>query len=194
MKRIILASQSPRRKMLLENINLDFEIHPSNFDELEEHENPEELAIYNAVGKAQSLQRKYDNSLIIGVDTVVAYKDHILGKPKDTQDARRILRLLSKTTHKVISAICILDTKNEKLLTDVVTTFVTMDRLDEKVIDAYIESGEGVDKAAGYAIQGIGSLFISKIEGDYFNVVGLPINKLRKMLKKFRVEVLTNKK
>ena len=192
MKRIILASQSPRRKELLEGIGLDFEIHHSKFEELESHESPEELAIYNAVGKAQSLQRSYKNALIIGVDTVVAYKEHILGKPKDKEDARRILRLLSKTTHKVISAICILDTKNEKILTETVTTLVTMDRLDEKDIEDYINSGEGEDKAAGYAIQGLGSLFISKIEGDYFNVVGLPINKLRKMLKKFGVKSLTN--
>ena len=77
------------------------------------------------------------------------------------------------------------------MLTETVTTLVTMDRLEERDIEAYINSGEGVDKAAGYAIQGLGSLFISKIEGDYFNVVGLPINKLRKMLKKFGVKSLT---
>ena len=89
MKRIILASQSPRRKELLEGIGLSFEIHPSKFEELEEHENPEQLAVYNAIGKAQSLQRSYKDALIIGVDTVVAYKDHILGKPKDKEDAKR---------------------------------------------------------------------------------------------------------
>lgn len=189
-KQLVLASQSPRRKELLESLKLDFIIHPSKFEEKDTHITPEELALHNAMGKAQDVARHYKNALILGVDTVVAFQDHQIGKPKDTEDAKRILRLLSNTTHKVISAICIIDTDNFKNVTAIETTFITIDRLEESEIEAYIASGEGVDKAGGYAIQGLGSLFCKKIEGDYFNVVGLPIYRLRKLLKEFGVKRL----
>jgi len=188
-KQIVLASASPRRKELLESIGVDFLIHPSTFKELEEEDTPEDLAINNAIGKAQNVRTHYKNALIIGVDTVVAFQDHILGKPKDEEDAKRILRLLSNTTHKVITGVCIMSTDSKKTLSASETTFVTFDRLDEEEIDEYVQSGEGWDKAAGYAIQGMGALYIKGIEGDYFNVVGLPIYRLRKMLAKFGVKL-----
>lgn len=189
-KQLVLASQSPRRKELLESLKLDFIVHPSKFEEKDTHITPEELALHNAMGKAQDVARHYKNALILGVDTVVAFQDHQIGKPRDIEDAKRILRLLSNTTHKVISAICIIDTDNFKNVTAVETTFITIDRLEESEIEAYIASGEGVDKAGGYAIQGLGSLFCKKMEGDYFNVVGLPIYRLRKLLKEFGVKKL----
>lgn len=189
-KQIVLASASPRRKELLEGIGLDFIVSPSDFEEKDSDETPEKLVIHNALGKAQRVQRNFRNSLIIGVDTVVAFQDHILNKPKDDEDARRILRLLSNTTHQVISGICIMDSDKPKAITAIETTLVTIDRLEESDIDAYIKSEEGQDKAAGYAIQGLGSLFIKKIEGDYFNVVGLPIYTLRKLLKKAGIKNL----
>lgn len=188
-KQLVLASASPRRKELLENLQLDFLIHPSEFEEKDTHLTPEELALHNAIGKAQKVAKYYKDAIIIGVDTVVAFENHFLGKPKDKEDAARILRLLSNTTHKVITAICLFDTKADKNLTATETTLVTMDRLEEADIQAYIESGEGEDKAAGYAIQGLGSLFIKKIEGDYFNVVGLPVYRLRKMLQKLGIKI-----
>lgn len=187
-KQLILASKSPRRRELLEQIGLKFIAHPSDFEEKDTHLTPEELALHNAIGKAQQVARKYKNALIIGVDTVVAFQEHQINKPKDSADAKRILRLLSNTTHKVISAICIMDSDKDRHITGVETTLVTMDRLDEKDIEAYISSGEGEDKAGGYAIQGLGALFIKKIEGDYFNVVGLPIFLLRKLLKEMGVK------
>lgn len=186
-KQIVLASASPRRKELLESIGLDFLVHESNFVERETHLTPEELAAHNAIGKAQDVAHHYKNALIIGVDTIVAFKNHFLGKPKDIEDAKRILHLLSGTTHKVITAICIIDTKTKKNISAVETTHVTIDRLEESDIEAYINSREGRDKAAGYAIQGLGALFIKKIDGDYFNVVGLPIYRLGKMLKEFDI-------
>ena len=189
-KQIILASQSPRRKELLEDIGLHFIICPSDFEEITEGLEAKEMALHNAIGKAQSVAKHNRNSIVIGVDTVVAFQEHILGKPKDEEDAKRILRLLSNTTHKVISAICVIDTDSKKMITSTETTLVTMDRLEEDDIDAYIKHGEGKDKAAGYAIQGIGSLFITRIEGDYFNVVGLPIYRLRKILKEFGLKKL----
>lgn len=188
MKQIILASKSPRRKELLESIGLDFLVHESKFEEKETHLTPEELATHNAIGKAQDIARHYRNAIIIGVDTVVAFKNYMLGKPKDKEDAKRILRLLSNTTHRVITAICIIDTKTKKNISGLEITLVTMDRLEESDIEAYVNSGEGEDKAAGYAIQGLGSLFVKKIEGDYFNVVGLPIYRLRKLLGEFGVK------
>jgi len=183
-KQLVLASKSPRRKELLEQIGLQFIIHPSDFEEKDEHLSAEELAMHNAMGKAQQLARKYKNALIIGVDTVVSFQHHQINKPKDEEDAKRILRLLSNTTHQVISAICIIDTDNDKNISGLEVTNVTMDRLDEKDIAAYIASGEGEDKAGAYAIQGLGALYVKKIEGDYFNVVGLPIFLLRKLLGK----------
>ena len=187
-REIVLASQSPRRKKLLENLGMKFIVHPSKFEEKDTHLTGEELALHNAIGKAQDIAKHYKDALVIGVDTVVAFEEHFLGKPKDKEDAKRILRLLSNTTHKVISAISIIDTKNKKNVTGIETTFVTMDRLDEADIEGYINSGEGEDKAAGYAIQGMGSLFVKKIEGDYFNVVGLPVFRLRKLLKEFGIK------
>jgi len=189
-KQIILASKSPRRKELLEDIGLNFIVCPSDFEEKEKDLPAEEIALHNAIGKAQDVARHNRNSIVIGVDTVIAFQEHILGKPKDEEDAKRILRLLSNTTHKVISAICVIDTDSKKMITSTETTFVTMDRLEEDDIEAYIKHGEGKDKAAGYAIQGVGSLFIKKIEGDYFNVVGLPIYRLRKILKDFGIKKL----
>lgn len=189
-KRLVLASKSPRRKDLLDELKLDFIVHPSDFEEKHTHLNPEELVIHNAIGKAQDVARHYREALIIGVDTVVAFQNHIINKPKDREDAKRILRLLSNTTHRVISGICVMDSKKNKVITAIETTFVTMDRLEESDIESYINSGEGKDKAAGYAIQGLGSLFVKKIEGDYFNVVGLPIFRLRKLLKKAGIKNL----
>ncbi|MBI4235060.1 septum formation protein Maf [Candidatus Peregrinibacteria bacterium] len=187
-KQIILASSSPRRKELLEQIGLKFIIHPSEFEEKlqldDKEKTPKELAIYNALGKAQKIARHYKNALIIGVDTIVAFQNHIIGKPKDREDAARILRLLSNTTHQVITGISIFDSDRNRALNGVEITDVTMDRLEEKDIMRYIASGEGEDKAAGYAIQGMGSLFVKKIDGDYFNVVGLPIHHLYKLLYK----------
>lgn len=192
MRQIILASKSPRRKELLESIGLDFLVHESKFEEKETHLTPEELATHNAIGKAQDVSHHYRNALIIGVDTVVAFENHMLGKPKNKEDAKRILRLLSNTTHKVITAICIIDTKTKKNISGLEITLVTMDRLEESDIESYVNSGEGEDKAAGYAIQGLGSLFVKKIEGDYFNVVGLPIYRLRKLLGEFGVKIALN--
>ncbi|MBI2634327.1 septum formation protein Maf [Candidatus Peregrinibacteria bacterium] len=189
-KQLVLASKSPRRQQLLHEIGLDFIIHPSQFEEKDTHLTPENLALHNAIGKAQTVARHYKDAIIIGVDTVVEVAGHMLGKPKDKNDHKNILRLLSNTTHKVISAICIINSKNNKNISAVETTFVTMDRLEESDIEAYVNSGEGDDKAAGYAIQGKGSLFIKKIEGDYFNVVGLPIYRLRKLLKEFGIKKL----
>jgi len=189
-KQIILASKSPRRKQLLEEIKLEFEVHPSEFEEKNEGQLPEELVIHNAIGKAQDIARHYRNSLIIGVDTLVVFQNHIIGKPNDREDAKRILRLLSNTTHKVISGMCVMDSDSKKTISAIEETFVTIDRLDEEDIENYVNSGEGEDKAAGYAIQGVGSLFVKKIEGDYFNVVGLPIYRLRQIFKEFGIKRL----
>lgn len=186
---IILASGSPRRKELLTQIGLKFKIHPSNFQEKETHITPEKLALHNAIGKATEISKLYKNSIIIGVDTVVSYKNHLLNKPKDRKDHKRMLKILSGKTQKVITAICIIDTANNKKITATETTIVNMDRLTEVFIEKYIKSKEGEDKAGGYAIQGLGSLFIKSIEGDYFNVVGLPLNLLRKMFGKIGLQI-----
>ena len=198
-KQLVLASASPRREQLLQQIGLDFIVHPSDFQEKQQPEpgeTPAEFAIYNALGKAQKVASHYQNAIIIGVDTVVSFQEHLLGKPRDPEHAKEMLRLLSGTTHQVISGIALLDTDryrahriDNQIVTAAETTDVTMERLDETDIDRYVASGEGTDKAAGYAIQGLGSLYIEKISGDYFNVVGLPIHLLRKLLRKMSINI-----
>ena len=185
-RKFILASQSPRRKELLEMIGLDFTIDPSDFDEHDNTGSPQSTAIHNAEGKAKEVAQRHPDALILGVDTVVYCRDRILGKPKDEADARRILNLLSGSTHEVISALCLIDSKTGATETATSTTEVTIDQLTPQQIEDYIACGEGADKAAGYAIQGLGALFVREIKGDYFNVVGLPLYSLNKMLESSR--------
>lgn len=190
-RQLVLASQSPRRKELLQNLGLEFTVHPSDFEEKSTHITATELATHNAEGKARDVAQSYPNAIVIGVDTVVAYHDHQLGKPLDDKDSKRILNIISGTTHEVITAIFIIDTSTSQHHSAHETTLVTLDVMTESEIKAYIASGEGHDKAGAYAIQGLGSLFVQRIEGDYFNVVGLPINLLRKMLVKFGIDHAT---
>lgn len=189
---LILASKSPRRKALLREIGLDFEIDPAKeFKERKHAEDltPEALVIHNAEGKALEIARHHENSYILGVDTIGAYQNHILNKPKDFDDAKRMLRILNGTTHEVFSGLCLILTGEKgcvvKKKTCAERTFVTFAKMSDQEIESYINSGESMDKAAAFAIQGLGSLFIEKIDGDYFNVIGLPVFKLGRIFKEF---------
>lgn len=192
MQKIILASQSPRRKQLLEAIGLKFTIDsPSDFEEFHPGDRSAlELVELNAMGKAKAVAARHKNAIIIGVDTVGAMEDHILEKPKDADDAKRMLKMMQGKTHEVLTSICIIDSATKKQLTVTETTHIEFLAMTDRQIDAYIKTGEPMDKAAAYGIQGIASIFIKKIDGDYFNVVGLPMFRLNLMLKEFDIELM----
>lgn len=180
---MILASASPRRKELLSIIEKDFKIIPADIEEILPEGIPaEQAAEFLSVQKAKAVYEKHPDDTVIGCDTAVICEGEILGKPKDSLDAKRMLSLLSGKTHKVITGCAIF--KNGKSLSFSETTKVTFFSLSEKEIDDYIATNEPFDKAGAYGIQGYGSLLVEKIEGDYFNVVGLPVAKLNKMLKR----------
>ena len=190
-KLFVLASRSPRRKELLESIGLDFVVDFPDFEEIAEPElSAHELVLKNAEGKAESIATKYPNALILGVDTVVAVKDHILEKPLNHKDAVRMVKLLSGNSHEVLTALCIIDTKSQKKLSHVETTKITFTKMTDEEIENYVSRGESMDKSGAYAAQGIGALFVKAFDGDYFNVVGLPIYRLNIMLKEFDVNLM----
>lgn len=196
MKHIILASKSPRRKELLERLNLNFEIIVSQVDEDSFKENtPYELVERLAYEKANSILQLTDkDSIIIGSDTVVVFDNQILGKPNDEHQALIYLKKLSGKRHFVYSGIAILDSKtNKKYVTHEVTE-VYMKELNDEEISSYIKTGEPLDKAGAYGIQGVGSIFIEKIVGDYYNVMGLPLNKLYRGLNEIGVNYFKIKK
>jgi septum formation protein len=183
--RIILASNSPRRKELLMQVGVTFEIMPSNFEELAFELSPSELVKHFAYMKAKDVaQSLHVDALVIGSDTIVCL-DGIMGKPKNKDDAFNMLRKLSGKQHLVLSGLSIISTVTGESLTEHECTKVKMKELSDADITAYIKTGEPMDKAGAYAIQGIGSLFVEGIEGDYFNVVGLPLFRLGKMLEHF---------
>ena len=192
--RIILASKSPRRKEILSNLNLDFEIITADTDESSDSISPDKLVEELALRKAQAVknlliaQNSYtDDSVIIGCDTVVSKDDIIFGKPKNRADASDMLKKLSGDEHKVISGLAVL-TKDKTFLSHE-TTKVYFDKLSTKEIEYYISTGECDDKAGAYGIQGLASKFIKGINGCYFNVVGLPVNLLYRMLKKADIDI-----
>lgn len=190
MKKIVLASTSPRRKMLLKQIGLNFEVVASDFKEkIDIKMSPHKLAQELSLGKAKAVAIKLSNSIIIAADTFVTFKGKILGKPKEEQDAKRILKLLSGKMHLIITGFTIIDTTTGQTATNSVETKVYFKKLTNKEINSYVETGEPLDKAGAYGIQEKGSLFVKKIEGDYFNVVGLPIYALVEALKKFGVKI-----
>jgi len=191
-KKIILASQSPRRKWLLEQIGLEFDIIPSNFDEdIENKKFSKKLIESLAYEKAKEVaERNDDKALIIAADTVVIMGSQILGKPIDEKDAENMLKKLSNKTHKVITAVAIIDKYEDKTLINSKISKVKFKKLSEREILDYIKTGEPMDKAGSYGIQAYGSLFVEKVEGCYNNIVGLPLNLLAEMLKSFGIHLI----
>ena len=191
---IILASKSPRRREILENLDVNFSIITSETDENSDTENPEELVKELALKKACAVMEQLilDNkftsdTVIIGSDTVVAKDGKILGKPKDRQNAKEMLCMLSGDCHKVISGIALI--VGDRKMTSCETTEVYFDKLTAEEIESYVSTGECDDKAGAYGIQGKASRFIKKINGCYFNVVGLPVNLLHNMAKEMEINL-----
>jgi len=191
MKKIILASASPRRKELLKKIGLKFEIDPSNSEEeLDLSLPPHELAQKLSLAKAQAVAQKYRHAIIIAADTFGVFRGKVLGKPHTPAQAKKMLQRLNGKSHLVITGFTIIDTESKWSLSRVVTTRVCFRKMTESEIDAYVRTGEPLDKAGAYAIQGLGSLLVARIEGDYFNVIGLPLSALAQSLKEFGVNIL----
>lgn len=191
MKKIVLASASPRRKALLENLGLVFEAIPADIDETIDGEFSEQLIEKLALDKADYVAQKLtESAIVIGSDTVVVVDNQILGKPKDKDDAERMLKLLSGKTHEVISAIALIDTSDNTILCDSVISKVKFRKLEDSEIENYINTGEPDDKAGAYAIQGFASVFVESIDGCYNNIVGISVYKLAQMLKKFGINIL----
>jgi septum formation protein len=179
---IILASQSPRRRELIKYITTDFVAKSSDVDETLPNEiSPSDAVLYLSKIKAEPFKNEED--IVIGADTVVAIDGKILGKPCDKSDAKNMLKMLSGKEHSVFTGVTII--KNCKEKSFFVETKVKFYQLSENDINNYISTNEPMDKAGAYAIQGFGSLLVEKINGDYFNVVGLPISRLHKELKEF---------
>ena len=191
MKRIILASASPRRRELLEKIGLKFEVEPSNYaEDMRSRLSPGELAKSISLEKAKVVASKHKNAIVIAADTFIVFRGKIMGKPGTEAEARKMLMMLRGRSHSVITGFTILDTDRNKVLTKSVETIIHIKNLTPEEIDAYVKSKEPLDKAGAYAIQGLGSVIVERIEGDYFNVMGLPLSALAEGLKEFGVRIL----
>jgi len=180
---IILASASPRRKQLLEAIIKDFDIVASCIDESEiKAETPILFAVKAAVAKARDVALKYKNSIVIGADTIVILDGKILGKPKSKEEAISMLESLSNTTHDVVTGLAVINSDGLNEQSGYEVTKVTMKELSREEILEYVKSGSPMDKAGSYGVQEIKDKFVKKIEGDYNNIVGLPVNLLIRFL------------
>lgn len=187
--KILLASTSPRRKELLEKTNLIFRIDGSNIDETSTGD-AEQRVRELAQRKAQAVQGKYVDHVIIGADTLVEIEGQPLGKPETAENAITMLKMLSGKWHHVYTGICVLDGRTGKTHFGVEKTDVLFSVLDEQLIKAYVDTREPLDKAGGYGIQGLGEILVEEIRGSYSNVVGLPLSLLRKMLAVFQIQML----
>jgi septum formation protein len=191
---IILASASERRQELLKRITEDFKIIVSDFDEasVSFHGNCGAYVKALAEGKARNAAEKLageDKNIIIGCDTIVSINNKVLGKPKSKEEAFSMLTELSGKKHEVYSGIALFNTENKKIITDFQCTEVFFSHLEEEDIIYYIQTGEPMDKAGAYGIQGKAGIFVEKIHGCYYNVVGLPLNKLSFMLREMGVNL-----
>ncbi len=193
MRKIILASSSPRRKEILKRANIPFRVETSNYEEdMTLDLKPEDLVKYLSEEKAKDIAFKYKDAIIIGADTLISFQGKVLGKPGDKVRAKEMLKSLSGKSHSVFTGYAILDTKNGKKLTNAVETKVYFNKLLENEIDEYVATGEPIDRVGSYSINGLGRKLINRIDGDYDNVVGLPLQSLAKDLKKFGVNCLVN--
>lgn len=181
--KLVLASKSPRRSEILKNAGIDFTVRVADADEtIPEGTPPEEAVVFLATRKAMAVERAEDET-VLGADTVVVLDNKILGKPKDKNEAFNMIKSLSGRVHSVFTGVCIVE--KGRSITFAEETEVEFLPLTDNEINAYIDTSEPYDKAGAYGIQGIASKFVRRINGDYFNVVGLPISAIYKKFEKF---------
>ncbi len=186
---IILASASPRRRELLGALGAEFEVRPARGPEhTPSHGDARRTVLELSAAKAEELARENPGAIVIGADTVVEKDGDILGKPADAAEAAAMLKKLSGAAHRVFTGVTV--ARDGMVLSQAEETTVRFRPLRDEEIAAYVASGEPMDKAGAYAIQGLASLFVEGIEGDYFNVVGLPLCRLGQMLEEFGVRLL----
>ncbi len=190
MSKLILASSSPRRADLLTQVGLEFQVIPSRFNEDNTLKMPQhKLTVHFARSKAEEVAFRVEEGLIIAADTVVVVDGEYLGKPQSVEQARVMLKKLSGGVHEVTTGLAVLDKKKQSIKTAYSTTRVWFRRLRDEEVTAYIQTGEPMDKAGSYGIQGRAALFVNKIEGCYFNVVGLPLVELGRILTESGVKI-----
>jgi septum formation protein len=189
MRPLILASSSPRRSEILTAVGWPFEAQPAHIDETRlEGEAPEEFVRRLALGKAETIARTRLFGLVLGADTTVVVNGHILEKPRDEEDARRMLRLMSECWHEVLTGIALVSAESGRASVGLERTRVRFAAMSDEEIAWHVETGNVLDKAGAYAIQGRAALFIEGIEGDYWNVVGLPVRLLYELARGFEAE------
>jgi septum formation protein len=190
MRKIVLASASPRRKELLQKIGLKFEVDASNCaEEIDPTLKPDEIVRRISIEKARAVASRHKDALIIAADTIGVLSKKLLGKPHTAGEARKMLAQIRGKSHEVITGFTVLDTATNKIISGTVSTKVYIKKLTQQEIDAYVQTGEPLDKAGAYGIQGLGAVIVEKIEGDYYNVVGLPLSALAEVLKEFGINV-----
>lgn len=180
---LYLASASPRRSDLLKLAGFKFIVEPAQIDEHIAQDDPACVVQNLALKKARAVANLHPNDVVLAADTVVALDNHILGKPEDEAQAQKMLKMLSSRVHQVYTGYCVL--KQNRCELGVCCTSVEFYNLSDSDIESYIATGEPFDKAGGYGIQGLGALLVRKIEGDFYNVVGLPIAQISRLLRTF---------
>jgi len=190
MPKLILASKSPRRKELLKKAGYVFEVIPSAFQEtFDPLRTPVENATHLSVQKALEVAEKADG-IILSADTIAVVHGQLLGKPRDRNDAERMLKLLSGQTHEAITGFTVYDTRTKKIITKGITTTIKFRVIDQQEIDDYLDTAEPYDKAGAYALQAEGDKFVDKIDGSFSNIIGLPIEEISEALAAFGVKKL----
>lgn len=188
---IILASTSPRRKELFSKLGLKFTAVESGYvEDLTLKLSPLVLVKHLSKGKALAVANKYPAHIIIGADTLVVCKGKILGKPKSKSLAHKMLKFISGQTVSVVTGLTVINTQTNKMITQAVAGKVQIAKLTRQQINNYILSGEPLDKAGAFAIQGLGAVIVKRISGDYHNIMGLPLYDLAQILKQFKIQVL----
>ena len=181
--KIILASQSPRRAEILRMLGVNFKVEPSNIhEEINQKIEQNEIAINLSKAKAEKISQKYPNNIIIGADTIVVFNEKIFGKPKDKNESKKMLKALSGNCHEVITGVTIMNEKLGIVKTFSETTKVFVQKIPTKQIEFYVNNYNTLDKAGSYGIQEWFSVWIKKINGCYYNVMGLPVSKLYRYL------------
>jgi septum formation protein len=189
--RLVRVSTSPRRNALLTEAGIPFDaVAPRDVaEDFPRGEPPRETVTRHALAKAQSVAADYPGRILLGADTIVVLEGAVFGKPADEDEARAVLAYLQGRTHTVFTGLAVVDVAGGREITDAEATDVTMRPLVSEEINAYVATGEPLDKAGAYAIQGRGALLVERVDGDYFNVVGLPLYRLSKMLASFGYDV-----